>query len=97
MEAEFFRSLLDEFYDGVYFVDRYRVITYWNAAAERLGQLVRSSRLDLSGGSLSVTVSIGAAVARREEQPLDTVRRADQLMFSSKRAGRDRVTVDVDP
>lgn len=32
----FFRSLLDNLYDGVYFVDHDRKITYWNRGAERL-------------------------------------------------------------
>jgi diguanylate cyclase (GGDEF)-like protein/PAS domain S-box-containing protein len=35
-ESEFFRSLLDNFHDGVYFVDRNRLITYWNKGAERI-------------------------------------------------------------
>jgi diguanylate cyclase (GGDEF)-like protein/PAS domain S-box-containing protein len=33
---EFFRSLLDNFYDGVYFVDPDRRITYWNTGAQRI-------------------------------------------------------------
>ncbi|HEY6837725.1 MAG TPA: PAS domain S-box protein, partial [Geobacteraceae bacterium] len=32
----FFRKLLDNLYDGVYFVDRDRLITYWNKGAERI-------------------------------------------------------------
>ncbi len=32
----FYRDLLDNLYDGVYFVDRGRIITYWNKGAERL-------------------------------------------------------------
>jgi diguanylate cyclase (GGDEF)-like protein/PAS domain S-box-containing protein len=36
IESEFFRSLLDNFHDGVYFVDRNRLITYWNNGAERI-------------------------------------------------------------
>ncbi len=32
----FFRHLLENLYDGVYFVDRDRIITYWNKGAERL-------------------------------------------------------------
>jgi diguanylate cyclase (GGDEF)-like protein/PAS domain S-box-containing protein len=67
------------------------------ATAERLRQLVRTSRLDFAGGNLSVTVSVGAVLARREETPEDVVRRADQLMYRSKHAGRDRVTTDADP
>jgi PAS domain S-box-containing protein len=33
---EFYKHLLDNLYDGVYFVDRDRRITYWNRAAEEL-------------------------------------------------------------
>jgi diguanylate cyclase (GGDEF)-like protein/PAS domain S-box-containing protein len=32
----FFRNLLDNLHDGVYFVDQERRITYWNSAAERI-------------------------------------------------------------
>ena len=32
----FFRQLLDNLYDGVYFVDLNRIITFWNRGAERL-------------------------------------------------------------
>ncbi|MBI4916604.1 MAG: sensor domain-containing diguanylate cyclase [Acidobacteria bacterium] len=36
IETELFKSLLDNFYDGVYFVDSERRITYWNQGAERI-------------------------------------------------------------
>jgi PAS domain S-box-containing protein len=32
----FYRDLLDNLYDGIYFVDREREITYWNKEAERI-------------------------------------------------------------
>ena len=32
----FYKQLMDSLYDGVYFVDRERRITYWNKSAERL-------------------------------------------------------------
>lgn len=35
-EEEFYRTLLDNLYDGVYFVDRDRNISYWNKGAERI-------------------------------------------------------------
>jgi diguanylate cyclase (GGDEF)-like protein/PAS domain S-box-containing protein len=35
-EERFFRTLLDNLYDGVYFVDGDREITYWNKTAERI-------------------------------------------------------------
>jgi diguanylate cyclase (GGDEF)-like protein/PAS domain S-box-containing protein len=36
LKPESFRWLLDELFDGVYFVDRDRRITYWNRAAEQI-------------------------------------------------------------
>lgn len=35
-EAKFYKSLLDNLYDGVYFVDLERNITYWNSGAEAI-------------------------------------------------------------
>lgn len=35
-EAAFYRDILDHLYDGVYFVDTRRTITYWNKGAERI-------------------------------------------------------------
>jgi len=34
--AEFYKTLLDNLYDGVYFVDTERNITYWNSGAEAI-------------------------------------------------------------
>ena len=36
MKDIFFKSLLENLYDGVYFVDRQRSITYWNKSAEKI-------------------------------------------------------------
>lgn len=36
MTDQFYKTLLDNLHDGVYFVDRHRRITYWNKAAERI-------------------------------------------------------------
>lgn len=33
---DFYQKLLDNLFDGVYFVDRDRIITYWNKGAERI-------------------------------------------------------------
>jgi len=35
-EKDFYKDIIDNLYDGVYFVDRDRVITYWNRGAERI-------------------------------------------------------------
>lgn len=36
ISSEFYKSLLDHLYDGVYFVNRQREITYWNEGAQRI-------------------------------------------------------------
>ncbi len=36
LSAEFYKTLLDNLSDGVYFLDRSRKITYWNKGAERI-------------------------------------------------------------
>ena len=36
LSPDFYATLLDNLYDGVYFVDRERRITFWNKAAERI-------------------------------------------------------------
>jgi diguanylate cyclase (GGDEF)-like protein/PAS domain S-box-containing protein len=35
-DKDFYKDIIDNLYDGVYFVDRERVITYWNKGAERI-------------------------------------------------------------
>ena len=35
-DSDFYKNIIDNLYDGVYFVDRERVITYWNKGAERI-------------------------------------------------------------
>ena len=35
-EKNFYKDIIDNLYDGVYFVDRARVVTYWNKGAERI-------------------------------------------------------------
>lgn len=64
------------------------------ALGEKLRALVAASRLDLAGGErLTVTLSLGATLLRRDDTPETFVRRADQLMYASKNAGRDRLTL----
>lgn len=45
MQASFYEKILDSLYDGVYFVDRRRIITYWNAGAERISGYSRDEVL----------------------------------------------------
>lgn len=48
MKESFYQDLIDNLYDGVYFVDRDRVITYWNKGAEELTGYSSSNTLGKS-------------------------------------------------
>jgi len=63
------------------------------AICEKLRTLVELSRLDLTEQSLSVTVSVGATLWQPDDTPESIVRRADALMYRSKQAGGNRVSV----
>ena len=63
------------------------------ATANRCRLLVEQSDIPAIQG-LRVTISIGAAIARAEDTVDTIIRRADMLMYRSKEAGRNRVTVD---
>jgi len=48
MKKSFYQDLIDDLYDGVYFVDKTRVITYWNKGAEALTGYSASNALGKS-------------------------------------------------
>jgi len=60
--------------------------------ANRLRVLVARSSRQVSQANLTVTVSVGATLAKRGESRDQVVARADQLMYASKKHGRNRVT-----
>lgn len=64
-----------------------------NAATKMLA-LVRQSRLEHDGAKLNVTISAGATLAQTGDTLGTLVNRADELLYSSKAAGRDRVSID---
>lgn len=64
--------------------------------AERLRVLVREKPFVVGGQSHVVTVSIGVAQLRHDENIIDpTLRRADAALYRAKQGGRDRVEVTV--
>lgn len=67
------------------------------SVAQKLRALVAQSELRTAVGPVAVTVSVGGTQARPDDD-LDTLlRRADQLMYSSKRQGKNRITLDSMP
>jgi diguanylate cyclase (GGDEF)-like protein/PAS domain S-box-containing protein len=62
--------------------------------AERCRRLVAKSSVVHEGQRLSVTVSIGGTLVHTSDTAESAVRRADELMYLSKRAGRNQTTTD---
>jgi diguanylate cyclase (GGDEF)-like protein/PAS domain S-box-containing protein len=65
------------------------------AMAEKLRLLVKHSHVKIGGRELSVTVSMGATLARPGDSEASLFDRADRLMYSSKADGRNRVSMDL--
>lgn len=63
------------------------------AIAEKIRVLVEKSFLKQDDISLGVTISIGATLCHGEDTRESLLKRADSLMYQSKEAGRNRVTV----
>ncbi len=63
------------------------------STSEKLRIMVEESRLRIDKFELSVTVSIGATLAQMNDSPQRLVQRSDQLLYHSKRQGRNRVTI----
>lgn len=62
--------------------------------AKKLRVMVESSRLDLETARLSATISIGATLIQANETYEKFFERADHLMYKSKQAGRNQITVE---
>ena len=60
--------------------------------AEKIRALVESSHIVYNDERLSVTVSCGVTTARPEDTPETILKRADELMYISKKNGKNRVT-----
>jgi diguanylate cyclase (GGDEF)-like protein/PAS domain S-box-containing protein len=61
--------------------------------ADRLRVLVKHSALIVDAKTIQVTVSVGTALAQLDERSAPLLERADQAMYQSKRAGRDRTSM----
>ncbi len=64
------------------------------ATANRCRALVAKSSVP-AAPSLRITISLGVTLARRDDTVASLIKRADQLMYKSKAAGRNCVTVDT--
>ncbi len=68
-----------------------------STAGERVRSLVAAARVAGDGVTVVPTVSVGGAVASRDDDVGTLLARADDAMYRSKQDGRDRVTIDEPP
>lgn len=63
--------------------------------AEKLRALVDASSIRPEGfkNNINPTISIGATISKPEDSPETIIKRADELMYKSKQAGRNKVTI----
>ena len=64
-----------------------------HTAAGKVRSLIQTSRLDIGNHNLTVTASIGATRLYSNDTPESLIRRADGLMYRSKQAGGNLVTL----
>jgi len=62
-------------------------------AADRFRSLVEQSSLRVGGEAVGVTVSVGATIVKDDDTVSGIVERADKLMYHSKEAGGNRVSM----
>ncbi|MHB1398399.1 MAG: sensor domain-containing diguanylate cyclase [Trichloromonadaceae bacterium] len=64
------------------------------ASAEKFRHLVGQSHIQVAGKMVKVTMSVGATQLQPGDTAKTALHRVDQLMYASKRAGRNCTTVD---
>ena len=64
--------------------------------AEKLREAAGAATVEIDGGSLSVTISLGTAERRPGEPIARTIQRADHALYLAKERGRDRVAAAED-
>lgn len=63
-------------------------------ASEKIRKIIEASHLRMDSGDLSITVSVGATLANDQDTVEDLIQRADNLMYVSKKNGKNRVTYE---
>lgn len=65
--------------------------------AERYRILVENTQVASNAELFSVTISVGATLVTSQDTPDTLIRRADELLYESKKNGRNRVTLGEGP
>ena len=99
LEFDFYKRLLDQLHDAVYFVDNQRTILYWNEAAERLTGFSPSEVIGRHcfDGLLEHADLFGCCLCHREcplAQSMKLDRPVHERLFLRHKDGR-RISVDA--
>ena len=65
------------------------------AVASRLRSMVERASLFNAESVIKVTISVGATLAVREDTIQSLMKRADNLMYASKKSGKNKVTIEI--
>lgn len=60
---------------------------------EKLRMLVAASQIKIGNNNISVTVSMGGVIIKDGDSKENIIKRADELMYRSKKEGRNRVSI----
>lgn len=66
-----------------------------SSVAEKIRMMILNSLIMESEQLIQITVSIGATLLKLDDSPESAIQRADELMYRSKKNGRNRVTVEL--
>ncbi len=61
--------------------------------AEKLREVIEIHPFSTAQGKINVTISLGVAEQRKDEESATWIKRADQALYQSKNGGRNRVTM----
>jgi len=64
--------------------------------AHKFKNLIALSNIKINSDIISVTVSIGVTLSRQKDTLKSIIKRADKLMYQSKKNGRNKVTADFE-
>jgi diguanylate cyclase (GGDEF)-like protein/PAS domain S-box-containing protein len=69
----------------------------FRAVAERMRRFVEVTPIDLAGGAINITVSVGGAMATHDDTLNSLAARADAMMYKAKQGGKNCTLLDCPP